>query len=147
MRVDLFGLSMEAPGATIYLWSPWRCSLIEHKLFESLKGIPNAKFEIEPDEGRFHISETKTWKVVNERMTRVLKGWQEEGSDAGAERRSWRWLIEADVDQNGFDHKGEKTAFWCFLKLMVDRGGPGEEEKFEDFDLEGFGVCVWGHEV
>jgi hypothetical protein len=146
MKVDLFGLTMEAPGTTIYLWSPWRCSLIEHKLFESLKGLPNAKFEIEPDEGRLHIVDTKTWKVALERMTRVLKGWQEEGSDAGPEKRSWRWLMEADVDENGFDHKGEKTAFWSFLRLMIDRGGPGEEEKFEDYDLEGFGVCVWGQE-
>jgi hypothetical protein len=146
MKVDIFGLAMDAPGLTIYLWSPWRCTLIEHKLFESLKGLPNAKFEIEPDEGRLHITDNKTWKSALERMTRVLKGWQEEGSDAGQEKRSWRWLIEADVDENSFDHKGEKTAFWCFLRVLIDRGAPGEEEKFEDYDLEGFGVCVWSQE-
>ena len=34
MRVDLFGLVMEAPSVTLYLWSSWRCSAIEHKLYE-----------------------------------------------------------------------------------------------------------------
>ena len=24
MKVDLFGLTMEAPAVTFYLWSPWR---------------------------------------------------------------------------------------------------------------------------
>jgi hypothetical protein len=42
MRVDLFGLVMEAPGVTFYLWSPWRCSAIELKLFDALKAVPNA---------------------------------------------------------------------------------------------------------
>jgi hypothetical protein len=36
MRVDLFGLTMDAPGVTFYLWSPWRCSALEHKLFYAL---------------------------------------------------------------------------------------------------------------
>jgi hypothetical protein len=148
MRVDLFGLTMEAPGATVYLWSPWRCSLLEHKLFDALKGLPGAKAEAEPDELRLHVTETKAWKAVLERMTRVLKGWQEEASDAGTEKRGWRWLVEADADANGFDYKGEKTAFWLFCRLTIDRTGPGEgdDDKYEDIDLEGFGVCVWGQE-
>ena len=77
-------------------------------------------------------------------MSRLLKGWQEEASDTGTEKRSWRWLIEADVDANGFDFKGEKTAFWAFCRLSIDRTGPGDGdgEKFEDIDLEGFGVLV-----
>ena len=40
MRVELFGLTMEAPSVTFYLWSPWRCAAIEHKLYESLKAVP-----------------------------------------------------------------------------------------------------------
>lgn len=148
MKVDLFGLTMDAPGVTVYLWTPWRCSLLEHKLFESLKGVPNTKFEIEPDEARLHATDTKAWRAILERLTRVLKGWQEEASDAGTEKRSWRWLVEADVDANGFDYKGEKTAFWLFCRLTIDRTDPGNghEEKFEDIDMEGFGICVWGQE-
>jgi hypothetical protein len=148
MRVDLFGLTMEAPGATVYLWSPWRCSQLEHKLFDALKGLPGAKYESEPDEIRLHVTETKAWKSVLERTTRVLKGWQEEASDTGTGKRGWRWLVEADTDANGFDFKGEKTAFWLFCRLSIDRTGPGDggEDKYEDIDLEGFGVCVWGQE-
>ena len=145
MLVDLFGLTMESPGVTFYLWSPWRCSAIEHKLFESVVSLPHAKIEREPDEVRLHISDAKAWKQAVQNMSRVLKGWQEEGVDANNEKRAWRWLIEADVDANGYDHKGEKAAFWLFLRLSMDRGGPAEdEEKAEDLDLNGFGVCVWG---
>ena len=70
----------------------------------------------------------------------------EEGVDAGNEKRSWRWLLEGDVDADGFDHKGEKAAFWMFLRLGIDRGGPADGEKGEDVDLNGFGICVWGAE-
>jgi hypothetical protein len=145
MRVDLFGLTMEAPGVTFYLWSPWRCSAIEHKLYESLKTVPNATLEAAGDELRLIVTEAKGWRVAIQNLSRVLKGWQEEASDAGKdERRSWRWLLEADTDASGYDMQGEKTSFWCYLRLSVDRGGPGEAEKGEDIDLNGFGVQVWG---
>lgn len=145
MRVDLFGLTMDAPGVTFYLWSPWRCAAIEHKLFESLKSVPNASAEASGDEIRLHIGEQKSWKAALQNLSRVLKGWQEEATDGGKdERRSWRWLIEADTDASGYDMQGEKTCFWCYLRLSIDRGGPAEAEKGEDVDLNGFGVQVWG---
>ena len=145
MRVDLFGLVMEAPGVTFYLWSPWRCAAIEHKLFDALKGLPNVTAEAAPDELRLHVSENKSWRAAVQHMSRVLKGWQEEATDGGKdERRSWRWLIEADTDASGYDMQGEKTSFWAYLRLSVDRGGPGEAEKGEDIDLNGFGVEVRG---
>jgi hypothetical protein len=146
MRVELFGLVMDTPGVTFSLWSPWRCTALEHKLFDALKGISESEIEIEPDEVRIHLTTEKQWKNAVDRLTRVLKGWQEEAADAGAEKRHWRWLVEADVDAGGFDHKGEKAAFWLFLRLAIDRGGPAEADKFEDVDLDGFGVCVWGKE-
>ncbi len=146
MRVELFGLVMDAPGVTAYLWSPWRCAALEHKLFESLTGIPGAEIEKEADEVRLHITDAKGWRQAVQNMSRVLKGWQEEGVDAGNEKRGWRWLLEGDVDANGYDHKGEKAAFWLFVRLALDRGGPGEPEKGEDVDLNGFGVCVWGQD-
>lgn len=145
MRVDLFGLTMDAPGVTFYLWSPWRCAAIEHKLFEALKSVPNASVEASGDEIRLHISEAKGWKAALQNLSRVLKGWQEEASDGGKdERRGWRWLIEADTDASGYDMQGEKTSFWAYVRLSIDRGGPGEAEKGEDIDLNGFGVQVWG---
>ena len=146
MRVELFGLTMESPGVTAYLWSPWRCTVLEHKLFESLVGVPGAQLEKEPDEHRIHMTESKAWKQAVQNLSRVLKGWQEEGVDAGAERRAWRWMLEGDVDANGYDHKGERSAFWLFARLGLDRGGIGEADKGEDVDLNGFGLCIWGQE-
>jgi hypothetical protein len=145
MRVDLFGLSLETPSVTFYLWSPWRCSAIEHKLFDAIRGVPNASLEQAPDELRVHVTDPKAWKAAVQSASRVLKGWQEEAADAGKdERRSWRWLLEADVDASGYDMQGEKASFWGFVRLSLDRGGPGENEKGEDIDLNGFGVQVWG---
>ena len=64
MRVDLFGLTMDAPEVTFYLWSPWRCSFLEHKLFDSLKSVPNAKLEPGQDELRLTVADQKGWKAA-----------------------------------------------------------------------------------
>lgn len=145
MRVELFGLAMDSPGVTFYLWSPWRCSALEHRLFDALKSIPGARHEQEPDEHRLHITDPKAWRTAIQHMNRVLKGWQEEASDSGKEeRRSWRWLFEADVDANGYDMNGDKASFWAYLRLSLDRGGPGDPEKGEDIDLNGLGLCILG---
>ena len=148
MRVDLFGLTMDAPGVTFYMWSPWRCSALEHKMFDALKALPNVTLETAPDEVRLHITEHKAWRVAVQNLSRVLKGWQEEATDgAKDERRSWRWLLEADVDATGYDMTGEKASIWAYVRLSVDRGGPGEAEKGEDIDLNGFGVQVLGEKA
>ena len=147
MKVELYGLTMEAPGVTFYLWSPWRCSALEHRLFEAIKSLPGAEFEPAPDELQVHIEETKSWRQAVQNLSRVLKGWQEEAADTGTEKRSWRWLLEADTDANGYDLQNEKTCFWAFVRLSLDRGGPGEQEKGEDIDLNGFGVQVLGEKA
>ena len=144
MRVDLYGLQFETPGVTFYLWNPWRCMALEHRLFESLRNLPHAEFEQEPEELRLHIADPKTCKTALLAVARVLMGWQEEASDSGTDKRSWRWLIEADTDAHGYDHTGEKASVWAFIRLALDRGGPGEAEKGEDIDLDGFGLRVWG---
>ena len=145
MRIDLFGLWMEAPGVTFYLWSPWRCSLLERKNVRGAKAVPNASVEPGTDEVRLHITEQKSWKVAIQNLSRVLKGWQEEASDAAKdERRAWRWLLESDVDASGYDMQGERASFWAYVRLVIDRGGPGEE-KGEDLDMNGFGVQIWGN--
>ncbi len=147
MRVELFGLTMEGTGVTFYLWSPWRCSALEHRLFDAVKAVPGADFEPAADELRVHIDEPKAWKAAGVGLSRVLKGWQEESADSGTERRGWRWLVESDVDASGYDMHGEKACFWMYVRLTLDRGGPTEPEKGEDVDLSGFGVCVWTEEA
>ena len=57
--------------------------------------------------------------------------------------RSWRWLLEGDTDQSGYDHAGERLSLWGFLRVSLDRGGPGEQEKGEDVELEAFGLRIW----
>ena len=143
MRIDLYGMTFEGPGATYYLWSPWRCSALEHRLFDSIRALPNIEFEKAPDELRLHIIDAKAFKTTLQMCERVLKGWQEEAADAGTDRRSWRWMVEADCDSHGYDHAGEKASVWAFLRLSLDRGNPGEGERGEDIDLNGFGFRVW----
>jgi|SRR5262245_1522549 len=145
MRVELYNLTFESPGVSFYLWSAWRCSALEHRLFEAVKSIPNVEFEPAPDELRLHLTEARAWKQALTAITRVLKGWQEEARDSsGEERRLWRWLVEADTDDHGYDHTGERASIWAFLRLSLERGNPDEAEKSEDIDLNGFGARIWG---
>jgi hypothetical protein len=143
MRVEFYGVVVEAPRVTFYLWSPWRAAALEHRLFEALRGLPRATVEEAYDEFRMYVEDAKTCRQALQSVERVLKGWQEE-ADAGSERRSWRWLLEGDTDANGYDHTGEAACLWAFLRVTLERGGVGEPEKPEDIDLEGFGVQVHG---
>jgi hypothetical protein len=146
MRVDFYGMVLETPRVTFYLWSPWRAAALEHRLFEAIRALPRVLLEQGPDEMRLHIDDPKTWRVALQTTARVLKGWQEE-ADPGSERRSWRWLLEGDTDADGYDHTGEPVSLWGFLRLGLERGVPGEAEKGEDIDLEGFGLQVWGERL
>jgi hypothetical protein len=143
MRFEFYGLGFETPRITFYLWSPWRAAAIEHRLFEAIRSLPGTRVEQSFDELRIAIKDAKTAKAAVQVVERVLKGWQEE-ADPGSERRSWRWLVEADTDAHGYDHTGEPTALWGFVRLALDRGGPAEQEKGEDVDLEGFGLQISG---
>jgi hypothetical protein len=143
MRVDFYGLAFETPRVTFYLWSPWRAAAIEHRLFEAIRNLPGTQVEEASDELRIALKDAKLVRLAVQAVARVLKGWQEE-ADPGSERRSWRWLLEADTDHNGYDHTGEPTSLWGFLRLSLDRGGPGEPEKGEDIELEGFGLQIVG---
>jgi hypothetical protein len=143
MRVDFYGLILETPRVSVYLWSPWRASALEHRLFEAIRTLPRVLLEQGPDEVRLQIDDPKTFRTALQAAERVLKGWQEE-ADPGSERRSWRWLLEGDTDADGYDHTGEPISLWGFLRLGLERGVPGEGEKNEDIDLEGFGLQVWG---
>ena len=61
MQVDLYGLTMQTPGVTFYLWSPWRCSAVEHRLFDAVRTLPGAEFEQAPDELQIHIEDARAW--------------------------------------------------------------------------------------
>ena len=141
MRIDFYGLVFDTPRVSFYLWSPWRATALEHRLFDAVKNVVRAEPESAADEVRLHVGDPKTWRNAVQAVVRVLKGWQEE-ADAGAERRSWRWLVEGDSDAGGYDHSGERFSLWGFLRVGLDRGGPGEPEKGEDVDLEGFGMQI-----
>ena len=143
MRIDLYGLGFDAPSVTFYLWSPWRAAALEVRLFEAVGRLPGMAAETKGDEVRLQTNEAKSWRQSVQAIARVMKGWQEE-ADPGNEKRTWRWLLEADVDADGFDHYNERASFWAFLRVSIDRGSPGEGEKGEDFDLECFGVCIQG---
>ncbi len=147
MLVDLYGLTMSAAGVSFHLWSPWRCSALEHRLFDAVKAVPAAEFDPQPDELCVSVTTEKAWQAASKAMERVLKGWQEEASDAGTDRRSWRWMLESDVDASGYDLNGETACFWVYLRLALDRGGPNDGEKGEDIDLNGFGISVWKDEA
>ena len=142
MHIDLFGLGFETPRVTFYLWTPWRASALDHRLFEALHALPGLREEAVDDGTALHLTDVKTWRVALQAISRVLKGWQEE-ADPGSERRGWRWLLEGDTDAYGYDHGGEPASIWAWLRVSVERGGPAEPEKGEDFDLEAFGARIW----
>jgi hypothetical protein len=143
MRVEFYGLVFETPCVTFYLWSPWRSAALEHKLFEAVRALPNTRREDQPDEWRLHVTDPKTFRAAVQAIARVLKGWQED-AEMGSDRRSWRWLIEGDTNADGYDHHGDPVSLWGLLRVSLEHGGPGDGEKGEDIDLEGFGLRIWG---
>ncbi len=145
MRVDLYGLGFETSRVTFHLWSPWRASALEHRMFEAVRSLPRVQVEMGSEEWRLEISDPRSWRAAVQAVARVLKGWQEEG-DPGRERRIWRWLIEGDTDANGYDHTGDPTCLWALVQVSLDRGGLDEPQKEEDIDLEGFGIRIWANE-
>jgi hypothetical protein len=142
MRVEFYGVNFETPCLSFYLWNPWRATQLETKLFEAVAGLPNVRREANAEELAAHITEPKTVRTALNAVARVMKGWQEE-AEMGTDKRSWRWLVDGDTNLDGFDHNGEEFSLWGIIRVSLDRGGPGEAEKGEDIDLEGFGLRVW----
>jgi hypothetical protein len=128
---------------TFHLWSPWRASEVEHRVFQAVRSLSRTESEAGSDEWRIYIRDPKTWKTALQAVARVLKGWQED-ADPGHERRNWRWMLEGDSDADGYDHNGDRVSLWGFLRLTIEQGGPGEGERGEDVDLQGFSARIWG---
>lgn len=143
MRIDFYGLAFETPKVTVHLWSPWRSTALEHRLFETVASHARVAPEKLADEQLLELTDSKAWKQAQQAISRVLKGWQEDAEPGNGERRSWRWMLEASTDANGYDHTGETASLWAFLRLSLDRGEPGEPDKGEDIDLDGFGLQIW----
>ncbi len=141
MRIDLYGLAFETPAVSAYLWSPWRASQLEHRIFDAIAHLSGVEVEKEADERRVILTDPKSWRSAMQAVARVLKGWQEE-AESGGDKRTWRWLLEADTDSNGYEQGGERASIWVFLRVALERGSPGEEEKGEDIDLNDFGLRI-----
>jgi len=145
MRVEFYGLVFETPCVSFYLWSPWRSAALEHRLFEAVRTLPGTKREDQPDEWRVHVPDPKTVRTAVQALARVLKGWQED-AEMGSDRRPWRWLLEGGTNADGYDAQGDPASPWGVLRVGLGRGGPGDGEKGEDLDLEGFSLRIWGDE-
>jgi hypothetical protein len=143
MQIDFYNFRFEAARVTCHLWSPWRASALEHRLFNEVKQLPGVHLESTPDEQRVQIADAKLFKQALANMSRLLKGWQEEVAGAGKERRVYRWLIEADTDEHGYDHANEVASLWIYLRVGLDRGDLDEAEPSEWIDLSGFGFRFW----
>jgi hypothetical protein len=143
MQIDFYGFKFEASRITCTLWSPWRATALEHRLFNEIKQLPGVHLESTPDEMRVQIADVKTWKQAQHHMSRILKGWQEEATSGGTERRLYRWLFEGDTDEHGYDHANEVASLYIYLRVGLDRGDLEQEEPSEWIDLSGFGIRFW----
>lgn len=144
MLVDFYGIRIDTPRVTAYLRSPWRASALEHRLFDVIRSVAGAGVEQDADELRAHLGDARAVRQAMTAVSRVLKGWQEEATDGRREeKRGWRWYLEGDTDEHGYDHFSEPASLWAFLGLAIERGSPDEGEKAEDIDLNGFSLRFW----
>src|ERR1043166_173498 len=143
MQIDFYGFRFEASRITCVLWSPWRASALEHRLFNEIKQLAGVHLESAPDELRLQISDAKIWPQALHEMTRILKGWQEEATGTGKEHRIYRWLFEGDTDEQGYDHNYETACLWIYLRVGLDHGDFEAEEQGEWIDMHNFGLRFW----
>jgi hypothetical protein len=143
MLIDFYGQRFEVSRVICYLWSPWRASAIEHRLFNEIKQLPGVHLEQQHDEMRVNVTDEKTFNQALVNMSRLLKGWQEEATGVGKEKRSYRWLIEGDTDEHGYDHTGDIACMWIYLRAGIERGDFDDGEPTEWVDLHGFGLRLF----
>ena len=142
MQIDFYGFKFETSRITCTLWTPWRASALEHRLFNEVKQLPGVHLESTPEELNVQITDVKIWKQALASMSRLLKAWQEEAT-GGKESRIYRWLFEGDTDEHGYDHANEVACLWVYLRVGLDRGDLDAEDPSEWIDLSGFGLRFW----
>lgn len=64
MLINLTGLIFETPCLVVHLYSPWRASALENKLFENIKQLPGVVLEQAQDELIISIRDINTWKLA-----------------------------------------------------------------------------------
>ncbi len=143
MQISLYSIKFIAQDITIYLWSPWRATALEHRLFDVCRNLPACKVEEEPDEWRIQLKDQASWQKIVQIIARVLDGWKEEANEIGREHRSWYWVIEAETDRNGYDSEGEPSSVWAYIQLGIEEGNPGEEKSSETLTLDGLSFRFW----
>jgi hypothetical protein len=143
MQIDFYGFKFDAARVTCYLWSPWRATALEHRLFNEAKQVQGVHLEQQVDEIRVQITDVKALNQALTNMSRLLKGWQEEATDTGRERRQYRWLFEGDTDEHGYDHNNETASLWIYLRVGLERDDLEEGEPGEWVDLNCFGLRLW----
>lgn len=142
MHISFYGLRLQVERISVALWSPWRSSKLEHRLFDSVRKLPNVRPEPARDEEVLVISDELTWEAALQGMIRILKGWQEDAAP-GSEKRHWRWFVEGDSDAYGYDHGNEPFTLWVYLRLLVEQGMPSEDYKVEEIELGGLNIRFW----
>jgi len=143
MQIDFYGIRFEASRITAILWTPWRASALEHRLFNEIKQLPGVQLESTPEELRVQIDDVKIWKQAQANMSRLLKAWQEEAAGQGKEQRIYRWLFEGDTDEHGYDHNNDIACLWIYLRVGLDRGDLEGETLSEWVDMSNFGLRFW----
>src|SRR2546423_994014 len=95
MRFEFYGLAFETPHVICHLWSPWRATTLEHRLFEALRLLPRAELEEGADERRLTLADPRTCRLALQAAARVPKGWAEAADTrsvsrtGGVRRRAW----------------------------------------------------------
>ena len=108
-----------------------------------MKQLAGVHLESTLEELRVQIADGKTFKQGLSSMSRLLKGWQEEAAGVSKERRVYRWLIEGDTDEHGYDHSNEVACLWIYLRVGLDRGDLEVDEPSEWIDMNGIGFRLW----
>ena len=74
MRFDFYGLAFEAPSVVFHLWSPWRATALEHRLFDALRNLPRGELEEGADEHRLGVTDPKTFRTALQAVSMISSG-------------------------------------------------------------------------
>lgn len=139
MEITFYQFCITTQKIAIHLYSCWRASQLEHKLFDSARTIVGKEPDRKDDSLVLTITAESTWNQLFQNWVRILKGWEEDAVP-GDERRRWRWVIEGDTDHYGYNHNGDNFALWVFLRTSIEHGEANAAESIDEFDLDALGI-------